>query len=306
MNIAFAGTPDFAAVHLQALIDSGWRPRLVLTQPDRPAGRGRKLQPSPVKALALEQQLSLHQPERFDPETLALLQQQGVELLIVVAYGLLLPKFALEALPALNVHASLLPRWRGAAPIEHALLTGDARTGISIMRIVEALDSGPMLSQQSIAIDSESTSGSLRAQLAQLGSAMLVATLQQLAAGQQLTEQPQQDSAASYAPKISKAMHELDCRKSSAELDRQIRALGFAWLDYRSQRLRIHQARPSADLAAPRLAAGTLSTNSERQLLLHCGQGCLELIKLQRPGKGIVSGRDMTSYLLSKQLLGAS
>ena len=305
MNIAFAGTPDFAAVHLQALIDAGWWPRLVLTQPDRPAGRGRKLQPSPVKALALEQQLALHQPERFDPETLALLQQQGVELLIVVAYGLLLPKFALEALPAINVHASLLPRWRGAAPIEHALLAGDARTGISIMRIVEALDSGPVLSQRSIAIDSESTGLSLRAQLAQLGSAMLVATLQQMAAGQQPTEQPQQAAEASYANKISKAMHELDCRKSSAELDRQIRALGFAWLDHRSQRLRIHQARPFDDLAAPRLAAGTLSTNSERQLLLHCGQGYLELIQLQRPGKGIVSGRDMASYLLSKQLLGA-
>ena len=304
MNIAFAGTPYFAAGHLQALIAAGWRPKLVLSQPDRPAGRGRKLQHSPVKALALEQQLTLHQPERADAHTLALLRQQRVELLVVVAYGLLLPRSLLEAIPALNVHASLLPRWRGAAPIEHALLAGDASTGISIMRVVEALDSGPVLSQQSIDIHPDSTSSSLRAQLARLGSTMLVATLQQLAAGHQPDERPQQDSEACYAPKISKAMYELDCHKSSLELDRQIRALGACWLDYRSQRLRVHQARRADILSAPKLAPGSLSTNAQRQLLLRCGRGCLELIALQRPGKGVVSAREMTDYLLSKQLLG--
>ena len=303
MNIAFAGTPDFAAVHLQALIASDWRPQVVLTQPDRPAGRGRRLQHSPVKALALEQQLTLYQPEYFDSQTLEQLQQRGVDLLVVVAYGLLLPKFALDAMPALNVHASLLPRWRGAAPIEHALLAGDTTTGISIMRVVEALDSGPIFNQRSIDIQPESTGLSLRTQLAQLGSTMLVTTLQQIAAGHKPTEQPQQDSAASYASKINKTMYELDCSKSSAELDRQIRALGTSWLDYRSQRLRIHQARPADGLALPRSAVGALSTNSERQLLLQCGQGCLELIALQRPGKGVVSGRDMASYLLSKELI---
>ena len=303
MNIAFAGTPDFAAVHLQALIDADWRPKLVLSQPDRPAGRGRKLQHSPVKALALEQGLALHQPERVDAHTVSLLQQQRVELLVVVAYGLLLPSLLLEAIPAVNVHASLLPRWRGAAPIEHALLAGDASTGISIMRIVEALDSGPVLSQQSIDIHPDSTSPSLRAQLARLGSTMLVATLQQLAADDKPTEHPQQDCEACYAPKISKAMYELDCRKSSLELDRQIRALGACWLDYRSQRLRVHQARPADSPTTPKLAPGSLSTNAQRQLLLHCGQGCLELIALQRPGKGVVSAREMTDYLLGKQLL---
>ncbi|HEX9178865.1 MAG TPA: methionyl-tRNA formyltransferase, partial [Burkholderiales bacterium] len=226
MRLIFAGTPEFAATALRSLIAAGHELALVLTQPDRPAGRGMKLAPGPVKTLALQHGIALRQPTTLrDPVEQSVLRELSAELMVVAAYGLILPQAVLDIprLGCLNIHASLLPRWRGAAPIQRAILAGDARTGVTIMQMDAGLDTGDMLLTESIAIAPDDTAGTLHDKLAQAGGRCIVQALEALARGT-LPRQPQGEAGASYAPKISKQEAALDWTRDATELARAVRA----------------------------------------------------------------------------------
>src|SRR5690606_20940523 len=223
LKVAFAGTPDFAAQALRAILDAGFDVPLVLTQPDRPAGRGMKLTPSPVKAVALAHGIAVDQPERLrTPEQRAALAAVQPDVLVVAAYGLLLPREVLELprLGCINIHASLLPRWRGAAPIHRAIEAGDTETGITIMQMDEGLDTGPMLLSRSVPILPDDTTGSLHDRLAALGAELVVDALRRLPEGLPATPQP--DAGMTYANKISKAEAALDWCRPAVELARAV------------------------------------------------------------------------------------
>jgi methionyl-tRNA formyltransferase len=305
LRVAFAGTPDFAVPTLRALADSPHTLVGVLTQPDRPAGRGREFKASPVKRLALELALPLAQPAALrSPEAGALLAQWAPDALVVVAYGLILPA-ALLTLPRLgciNIHASLLPRWRGAAPIQRAILAGDPETGVTIMQIETALDTGAILAQQRIAIDAASNSQQLHDQLAQLGADLLLATLQRAEDGQ-LHPQRQPDQGVTYAAKIDKAEARIDWWRSAQEIDRQVRAFTpwpVAETLWHGQQLRVWDARP---VTGARVAGahddfpqpGNILGLADEQLLVQCGQGRIGLTKLQLAGRRVVSAREFAS-----------
>jgi methionyl-tRNA formyltransferase len=290
---AFAGTPGFAVPCLEALIAAGARVDCVLTQPDRPAGRGRKLLASPVKTLALEQGIAVLQPERLDSAARALLPSSRPQLLVVVAYGLILPQWLLDwpTVAAVNVHASLLPRWRGAAPIQQAILAGDAETGISIMRMTRGLDCGPVYRQSRAPIAAGETAGELHDRLAELGAALLTDTLPEILDGT-LAAFPQDESAATHAPKIAKSDAPLDFSRPALELERRVRAYNpWPIAEARTaagERLRIwratahgggHEAAPGSVLAA---GAGGIEVAT--------ADGILRLEILQSPG-----GREMTT-----------
>jgi methionyl-tRNA formyltransferase len=305
LRVAFAGTPEFAVPTLRALAHSPHALVGVLTQPDRPAGRGREFKASPVKRLALELALPIAQPAGLQqPAALDLLAQWAPEVLVVVAYGLILPP-ALLALPRLggiNIHASLLPRWRGAAPIQRAILAGDEQTGITIMQIEAGLDTGAILAQQLVPIDAAANSQQLHDQLSQLGADLLLATLQ-LAEDRQLHPKAQPDQGVSYAAKIDKAEARIDWWRSALEIDRQVRAFTpwpVAETAWHGQQLRVWEARPVAgtrvagahdDFAQP----GNILGVADEQLLVQCGQGRIGLMKLQLAGRRIVSAREFAS-----------
>lgn len=226
LRIIFAGTPDFAARHLDTLLSSRHQVVGVFTQPDRPAGRGNKLTPSPVKELALNHQLPVFQPASLRPEeNQRLVADLKADVMVVVAYGLILPQAVLDMprLGCINVHGSLLPRWRGAAPIQRALWAGDAETGVTIMQMDAGLDTGDMLYKLSCPISPEDTSASLYNKLAELGPQGLLATLEQMASGT-LVPEKQNDAQANYAEKLSKEEARLDWSLSAAQLERCIRA----------------------------------------------------------------------------------
>lgn len=305
LRVAFAGTPEFAVPALRALAHSSHTLVGVLTQPDRPAGRGREFKPGPVKRLALELALPLAQPAGLQsPAPLALLADWAPDVLVVVAYGLILP-LALLTLPRLgciNIHASLLPRWRGAAPIQRAILAGDVETGITIMQIAAGLDTGAILAQQRIAIDAASNSQLLHQQLSQLGAELLLATLQ-LAEHGQLRPTPQPDQGVTYAAKIDKAEARIDWWRSAQDIDRQVRAFTpwpVAETVWHGQQLRVWDARP---VAGQRIAGahddfpqpGNVLGLADEQLLVQCGQGRIGLIKLQLAGRRIVSAREFAA-----------
>ena len=233
MRIIFAGTPEFAKIALAQLLDAGHEIVLVLTQPDRPAGRGLKLQASSVKTFALEHHLPVFQPSSLKldgkypdqaAQAQALMASLGADVMVVAAYGLILPPWALKStrLGCLNIHASLLPQWRGAAPIHRAIMAGDAQTGICIMQMDEGLDTGDVLLRESVLIDPSDTTATLHDKLAQLGGALITRALSEW---DQLTPTPQDHAAASYAHKISKEESALDWRQSALHLQRQILAL---------------------------------------------------------------------------------
>ena len=282
MKLVFAGTPGFAAVSLEALLRARQEITLVLTRPDRPAGRGLKPQPSAVKRLALERGLALLQPADLDDAaTQRSIAAAHPEALVVAAYGLMLPP-ALLALPArgcINVHASLLPRWRGAAPIQRALLAGDRETGVTIMQMDRNLDTGPMLLQRAIPIDPEDTTGTLHDKLAALGAQLLV---EALAAN---PEPRAQDGArATYAPRIDKQEAEIDWRKPADAIERQVRAFNpapGAQTRYQGTALKIWGARVEAGTAA---APGTLSAAGADGIVVTCGRNALRITELQRAG----------------------
>jgi len=302
LRIAFAGTPDFAVPTLRALAHSHHRLVGVLTQPDRPAGRGRALKQSPVKRLALELQLPLSQPpELRSLQAHAALASWAADVLVVVAYGLILPAavLALPRLGCLNVHASLLPRWRGAAPIQRAILAGDSETGVTIMQIEAGLDTGPIVAQQRIPIEPDASASRLHDRLAQLGAGLMVASLDQAEAGR-MQSHPQSDQGVSYAAKIDKAEARIDWWRSAVELTRQVRAFNpwpVAETVWQGQQLRIWDARASADERvagdhADFAQPGNVLGLQRGELLVQCGHGRLALINVQLAGRRIVTASE--------------
>ena len=290
MKIIFAGTPDFAASHLAALLDQGKHTVVaVYSQPDRPAGRGKKLKPGPVKQLAEQHGLPVVQPVSLKtPEDQQQLQAFAADLMVVVAYGLLLPQVVLDTprLGCINVHASLLPRWRGAAPIHRALEAGDAKTGVTIMQMEAGLDTGPMLLKAECAIDADDSGGSLHDKLADIGCEALLKALDGLA-DNSLVAEVQDDALSNYAPKISKEEARLDWSRPATALDLKIRAFNpfpVAFTTQGDSRLRVW----AADLEAShshQAAAGTILKCDNRGIWVACGQGALVLSEIQLPGK---------------------
>jgi len=294
MRIVFAGTPEFAAQHLQALLDAGREMVAVYTQPDRPAGRGQKLMPSPVKQLALQHNIAVYQPQTLrDPAAQAELAALKPDLMVVVAYGLILPQVVLDTprLGCINSHASLLPRWRGAAPIQRAIQAGDASSGVTVMQMEAGLDTGPMLLKVTTTITAEDTGGSLHDRLAQLGSAAVVEAVAKLAAGT-LHGEVQDDSLATYAHKLNKDEARLDWSRPAIELERLIRAFNPWPLCHSSlngEALKIHAAQLGEGSGQP----GSILAADKSGLTVACGEGALRLTRLQLPGGKALSFADL-------------
>ncbi len=296
LELVFAGTPEFAARHLESLIASPHHVAAVYTQPDRRSGRGKKLVSSPVKALAEQHGIPVKQPQSLkSPEAREELRELRPDLLVVVAYGLILPRAILEIprLGCINVHASLLPRWRGAAPIERALLAGDGETGITIMQMDAGLDTGDMLMRQTVAIEPGDTRITLEDKLARAGVDALPRVLNDIRTLQQ-NAQPQQDKLSTYADKLEKADALIHWEQPAALIDRQVRAcLGrqpaFSHID--NSRIRILQARPVAQHGEAR--AGVIVEVDKQGVLVGCGQDSLLITRVQLPGKNPVSIRDL-------------
>lgn len=298
LNIIFAGTPAFAASHLQALLDAGLSVCAVYTQPDRASGRGKKLKPSPVKELAQAHDLPVQQPDNFKSvdavETLAAYKP---DLMIVVAYGLILPKnvLSIPRLGCINVHASLLPRWRGAAPVERAIEAGDPETGITIMQMDEGLDTGDMLLKKSLPVDDNTTGDSLRESLLEIGGRALVEAVAALAKGD-LQGQSQDDTQACYAQKLSKAEAHIDWQQPAETLARKIRAFNSSnvcFASYRGERIKLWLAEACAQSGQP----GEILSFGKTGLCVACGQGSLNISELQLPNSrkmpvsAIINGR---------------
>lgn len=287
LRIVFAGTPEFARQHLQCLIESGQTIVGVYTQPDRAAGRGKKTRPTPVKEYAVQQQLPVFQPASLKPaEAKAELASLAADIMVVVAYGLLLPQAILEVprLGCVNVHASLLPRWRGAAPIERAIAAGDAETGVTIMQMDAGLDTGPMLCQRRCPIDDTTTGDSLRQQLAQLGGDALLETLQQLQQGTQRSKL-QDDALSCYAPKLDKREAWIDWSQPATTIARQVHAFCSANVAIScigGERVKIWQA--TATSTPHSNPAGTVVAAGKTGIEVACGSGCILITRLQVPG----------------------
>ena len=288
MRVLFAGTPDFAAAHLQALLDAPDMSVIgVYTQPDRPAGRGKKLTASPVKKLALDHKLPVFQPQSLkDSDQQRILSELQADIMVVVAYGLILPQAVLDTpqLGCINVHGSILPRWRGAAPIQRAIEAGDTETGVTIMQMDAGLDTGAMLSVSRCAIDSNETSASLHQKLEQLGAPALLHTLKSIAAGLAVAVD-QDDQLSCYAAKITKQEALIDWNQSAQILDRQIRAFNpfpAAYTTLGELRIKIWQAEPAT---AASLAPGQIISADNTGLLVSCGEQSLLITEIQLPGK---------------------
>ena len=285
MRLVFAGTPEFAERTLAALIEAGHELALVLTRPDRPSGRGQRIAESAVKRLASRSGIAIFQPTTLkDAAARARLAEARPDALVVAAYGMILPQEVLDLPPqgALNVHASLLPRWRGAAPIQRALLAGDSETGITIMRMDAGLDTGPMYARRAIPIGPRDDAGSLHDRLASLGAEMMLAVLAEIEAGTaRLQAQPAEG--ASYAKKIEKSEAQLDWTRPAAELERAVRAFRpapGAWSLLAGEPVKIWQAREGTGSGEPR----QLLEVGEAGITIACGRGSLVVHELQRAG----------------------
>jgi methionyl-tRNA formyltransferase len=288
-DVVFMGTPDFAATVLGALIAAGHRIKAVYSQPPRPAGRGQRLQPSPVQALAERHGIAVRCPMTLRaPGTVAEFAALAADVAVVAAYGLILPKPILDAprQGCLNVHASLLPRWRGAAPIQHAILEGDRETGVTIMVMDAGLDTGAMLLREAVAIGPKVTAGALTDMLAALGGRLIVDALDRL---DDVTPQPQPDSGATYARKLSRDEARLDWRADAARLERQIRAFDpwpGAYFLLGEERIRVLAAEVEKGAGAP-------GTVLDERLAIACGDGTLRPTRLQRAGRGAMDTADL-------------
>ena len=291
MRIIFAGTPDFAVPALAALIEAGHDIVMVLTQPDRPAGRGMKLQASPVKQLALQHHLQVFQPEKLKPEEVqAQIAAVNADAMIVAAYGLIIPTTVLNMpkFGCYNIHASLLPRWRGAAPIHRALLAGDAQTGVTIMEVVPALDAGAMVSKGVVPITEQSTTQTLHDALAKKGAELMVQAMQTLAENGALTSTPQDESLVTYAHKLEKSEAKIDWQKSAAEISRQVRAFNpfpVATAQFRGETCKIWFATEAQNWPkdTSEYARGEI-IGLEASIYAACGGGVLKIDELQMPG----------------------
>jgi methionyl-tRNA formyltransferase len=308
LRVAFAGTPDFAVPPLEALCASGHTLVAVLTQPDRPKGRGQQLASSPVKQAAQRHGLPVLQPQSLKNETVrAELAALRADVLVVVAYGLILPQAVLDLprLGCVNIHASLLPRWRGAAPIQRAILAGDAETGVSIMQMDAGLDTGPVLLKRRISIAENDTGGSLHDKLAALGAPALLEALEGLANGT-LPAEPQPSTGVTYAEKLQKAEAPIDWSREAKAIERQVRAFNpwpVAETRLGGEQLRIFMARAQdgSDGAAP----GTVISARGDAIVVACGAGELHIEELQRAGRRPMAARElMKSCELAGQRLG--
>ncbi len=287
LRIIFAGTPDFAASALRALIDAGHDLVAVYTQPDRPAGRGRKLQASPVKQVAEQHDIAVLQPQNFKDEAdIARLRELQADVMIVAAYGLILPQTVLD-MPrhgCLNIHASLLPRWRGAAPIQRAIAAGDNESGITIMQMDAGLDTGDMLLKLRCPIESSDTGGSLHDKLAELGARAILQTLDDLQHGR-LQPEPQNDAEASYARKLSKQEAQIDWSQPASVIARQVRAfnpwpVAYTVLDDKTVRIWLADAMEHDPDQPP----GTVLHCDKQGIDVACGEGVLRITELQPAG----------------------
>ncbi|HDX8378669.1 TPA: methionyl-tRNA formyltransferase [Aeromonas salmonicida] len=296
LKLIFAGTPDFAARHLAALLSSDHEVVAVYTQPDKPAGRGQKLTASPVKELALTHNLPVYQPASLrKEEAQAELASLGADLMVVVAYGLILPKVVLDTprLGCINVHGSLLPRWRGAAPIQRSIWAGDTETGVTIMQMDVGLDTGAMIRKMTCPIAADETSTSLYDKLAELGPLALVETLNAMAAGETAAE-AQDNALANYAEKLSKEEARIDWSMEAVAIERCIRAFNpwpISWFEVGGQTIKVWQAEVvDSEHSQP---AGTLLKADKQGIDIATGLGVLRLLTLQPPGKKAMSVSDL-------------
>jgi len=300
LNIIFAGTPDFAAQHLQAILNSQHNVIAVYTQPDKPAGRGKKLQASPVKQLAEQNNIPVYQPKSLrKEETQSELKALNADVMVVVAYGLILPKAVLDAprLGCLNVHGSILPRWRGAAPIQRSIWAGDAQTGVTIMQMDEGLDTGDMLHKVYCDILPTETSTSLYNKLAELAPSALIDVLDNLESGK-FTAEKQDDRQSNYAEKLSKEEAQLDWSLPAMQLERNIRAFNpwpIAYFstedkDGNAQTLKVYQAEVLSHQDKP---AGTILSADKNGIQIATVDGVLNLLQLQPAGKKPMSAQDL-------------
>ncbi len=287
LRLAFFGTPDFAVPSLAALLGAGHDVARVYSQPPRPAGRGQRPRPSSVAAFAASHGIEVRTPaslkDRHEQAAFAALAPDAG---IVVAYGLILPAGILDVprLGCINVHASLLPRWRGAAPIQRAILAGDEKTGVTIMRMDEGLDTGPMLLREATRIGPDATAGSLHDRLAELGGALLLTVLTGLAAGR-IEAVPQDEAGTSYARKVQRGEARLDWRRPAVELARQVRAFApvpGAWFSHEGEHVKVLESS-----VVP--GAGTPGAALDDRLTIACGEGALRLGRLQRQGRGVMT-----------------
>jgi methionyl-tRNA formyltransferase len=287
MRIIFMGTPDFAVPTLAALTEAGHTLVAVYTQPPRPAGRGKKLQPSPVQMAAEECGIAVRSPVSLkNLEAQAEFAALGADIAVVAAYGLILPQAVLDApkLGCLNVHASLLPHWRGAAPIQRSILAGDEVTGITIMQMEAGLDTGPMLATARTPVE-DKTAGELTEELAEIGAQLMVSTLVDLP---MLRPVLQDDSEASYAPKIDKAEAKIDFSQTAEAIERQVRAFApfpGAWFELDGERVKVLKA----EMVDGNNVAGTIL---DEALTIACGSGALGLLRVQRAGKPVMDAAD--------------
>ena len=287
MKVIFAGTPDFAAAALKAIAAAGFEIPLVLTQPDRPKGRGMQLAPSPVKQAALELGLRVAQPEKLrnNAEALQMLKEVEADVMVVAAYGLILPQDVLDTPKhgCLNIHASLLPRWRGAAPIQRAIEAGDAETGVCIMQMDIGLDTGDVVSEHRYAIQPTDTANEVHDALMNLGAEAIVADLQQLKAEGRLKSVKQPEEGVTYAQKLSKEEARIDWNESAAVIERKIRAFNpvpAAWVEYQGKPMKIWRA----EAVAQQGRAGEVLSCSTDGLVVACGENALKITELQPSG----------------------
>jgi len=298
LKIIFAGTPDFAVPALAALIEIGHDVALVLTQPDRPSGRGMKLKASPVKELALQNQIEVFQPETLnDLDAQSYIEAVKADVMIVAAYGLIIPTNVLQMprLGCYNIHASLLPRWRGAAPIHRSLLAGDAETGVTIMEVVPALDAGAMILKGVLTIGARDTSQSLHDELAKIGADLMVVAMKQLAEKGSLPATPQDESLVTYAAKLQKSEASIDWSQSADLISRQVRAfnpfpVAHAMLGGEVCRIWMATAVGSAVNETPGKVLDVGAT-----IQVACGEGVLSIEELQSPGEKRLKARDFVN-----------
>jgi methionyl-tRNA formyltransferase len=306
MRIVFAGTPDFSVPPLAALSQSSHEVVGVLTQPDRPSGRGRNLSASAVKEFALKNSLPLEQPQTLrTTEGRAALEAWRPDVLVVVAYGLILPPEAL-AIPkhgCLNIHASLLPRWRGAAPVQRAILAGDSETGVTIMQMDAGLDTGPILLQRALPIADTDDSVSVLDKLAALGAPALLEVLSGIESGS-VSARAQPSEGVTHAKKIEKSEARIDWRRSASEIDRQIRAFRpwpIAETTHRGEQVRVHRAQVLSGSTATARRPGSILGLKDDLLLVACGEAVLGIAELQRAGRRNMTAREFFNGLRSTE-----
>jgi len=300
LRLAFMGTPDFAVPILKALAEAKHEIVAAYSQPPRPAGRGHRPQPSPIARIAADHGIEVRTPLRLDAVEVEHFRTLQLDAAVVAAYGLILPRGVLTAprLGCLNVHASLLPRWRGAAPIQRAIIAGDTITGVTIMQMDEGLDTGPILLQQSVPIDAETTAAQLHDRLAALGARLIVTALEQVSAGT-LAPVPQPSEGVTYAKKLRREEGRIDWRGDAALIERKVRALNPApgvWFEHAGERIKVLQAR-----VVPRAAGAPPGTVLEYPLTVACGTGALQLDILQRPGRAALPAAEfLRGYSLAQ------